>query len=46
VLYPHIVSVIGNGVVVNPVTLIAEFDMLLARGIDVADPRSTLHCRD
>src|SRR5688572_21048673 len=33
VLYPHITSVIGNGVVVNPVTLIAEFDMLNARGI-------------
>ena len=33
VLYPHITSVIGNGVVVNPVTLIAEFDMLTARGI-------------
>ena len=28
VLYPHITSVIGNGVVVNPVTLIDEFDML------------------
>ena len=28
-------SVIGNGVVVNPVTLIDELDMLAARGIDV-----------
>ncbi|HEX2469027.1 MAG TPA: adenylosuccinate synthase, partial [Candidatus Limnocylindrales bacterium] len=35
VLYPHITSVIGNGVVVNPVTLIDELDMLVARGIDV-----------
>ena len=26
VLYPHITSVIGNGVVVNPVTLIDELD--------------------
>src|SRR6476469_5593172 len=33
VLYPHMTSVIGNGVVVNPLTLIAEFDMLTARGI-------------
>jgi adenylosuccinate synthase len=33
VLYPHITSVIGNGVVVNPVTLLAEFDMLAERGI-------------
>ena len=34
-LYPHITSVIGNGVVVNPTTLLSEFDMLTARGIDV-----------
>ncbi len=36
VLYPHITSVIGNGVVVNPATLITELDMLTARGIDVS----------
>jgi adenylosuccinate synthase len=35
VLYPHITSVIGSGVVVNPETLIGELDMLTARGIDV-----------
>jgi adenylosuccinate synthase len=39
VLYPHITSVIGNGVVVNPITLIDEFDMLASRGIDVARVR-------
>ena len=39
VLYPHMTSVIGNGVVVNPVTLIDELDMLQARGIDVARVR-------
>ena len=39
VLYPHITSVIGNGVVVNPVTLITEFDMLASRGIDVSRVR-------
>ncbi|MEJ7749573.1 MAG: adenylosuccinate synthase [Candidatus Limnocylindrales bacterium] len=39
VLYPHITSLIGNGVVVNPVTLIAEFDMLTSRGIDVSRVR-------
>ncbi len=39
VLYPHITSVIGNGVVVNPQTLIDEFDMLMSRGIDVARVR-------
>jgi adenylosuccinate synthase len=39
VLYPHITSVIGNGVVVNPVTLIDELDMLAGRGIDVSRVR-------
>jgi adenylosuccinate synthase len=39
VMYPHITSVIGNGVVVNPATLIAELDMLIARGIDVSKVR-------
>ena len=39
VLYPHITSVIGNGVVVNPVTLIEELDMLAERGIDTARVR-------
>jgi adenylosuccinate synthase len=39
VLYPHITSVIGNGVVVNPLTLISEFDMLASRGIDVSRVR-------
>jgi adenylosuccinate synthase len=39
VLYPHITSVIGNGVVVNPQTLIDELDMLASRGIDVSRVR-------
>ncbi len=39
VLYPHITSLIGNGVVVNPVTLITELDMLASRGIDVSRVR-------
>jgi adenylosuccinate synthase len=39
VLYPHITSVIGNGVVVNPETLIGELDMLTGRGIDVSRVR-------
>ena len=34
VLHPAIVPVIGNGVVVNPRTLITEMDMLAERGID------------
>jgi adenylosuccinate synthase len=39
VLYPHITSVIGSGVVVNPATLIGELDMLAARGIDTSRVR-------
>jgi adenylosuccinate synthase len=39
VLYPHITSVIGNGVVVNPATLIRELDMLTGKGIDVSRVR-------
>ena len=34
VLYPHITSVIGPGVVVNPATLIHELDTLRERGIE------------
>jgi len=33
VLYDHIIPVIGNGVVVDPVVLIAEMDMLEAKGV-------------
>ena len=34
VLYPHITPVIGNGVVVDPAVLLAEYDQLSARGVD------------
>ena len=34
ILYPHITPVIGNGVVVDPVVLLAEVDMLEAQGVD------------
>ncbi len=36
VLYPHITPVIGNGVVVEPLSLIEELDGLAARGIDTS----------
>jgi adenylosuccinate synthase len=39
VLHPHITPVIGNGVVVNPQTLLDEMAMLEARGIDTAKVR-------
>ncbi len=35
VLYPHIVPVIGNGVVVNPQTLLDEMAMLAGRGVAI-----------
>jgi adenylosuccinate synthase len=41
ILYPHIVPVIGPGVVVNPATLIEELDGLVSRGIDVARLRAS-----
>ena len=36
VLYPHIIPVIGNGVVVDPTTLFKEIDTLEGRGISCA----------
>jgi len=36
ILYPHIVSVIGDGVVVDPAVLLEEMDELESRGIDVS----------
>ena len=36
ILSPHTQVIIGNGVVVDPVTLLAELDMLSAKGIDVS----------
>ncbi|MBC7247682.1 MAG: adenylosuccinate synthase [Actinobacteria bacterium] len=35
ILYPHIVPVIGNGVIVNPAVLISEMDNLTRMGVDV-----------
>ncbi|HVX21972.1 MAG TPA: adenylosuccinate synthase [Acidimicrobiales bacterium] len=34
ILYPHITPIIGNGVVVDPATLLAEVDTLAAKGVD------------
>ena len=36
VLYPHVTPVIGNGVVVDPPCLLAEIDMLEAKGVDTS----------
>jgi adenylosuccinate synthase len=43
VLYPHIAPIIGNGVVVNPATLISELDMLASRGLEVDRVRVSKH---
>ena len=34
VLYDHVIPVIGNGVVVDPLVLLKEIDSLTARGVD------------
>jgi adenylosuccinate synthase len=39
VLYDHITPVIGNGVVVDPRVLLAELDMLEAKGVDTSRMR-------
>jgi len=39
VLYPHLTPIIGNGVVVDPLVLLREMDMLTARGVDVSKLR-------
>jgi adenylosuccinate synthase len=44
ILYPHIVPVIGPGVVVNPATLIDELDALAERGIDISRLRASFAC--
>lgn len=44
VLYPHIVPLIGPGVVVNPTTLIGELDGLAARGVDTSRVRVSHAC--
>ncbi len=36
ILYPHIVPIIGNGVVVDPGVLLAELDGLAAKGVDTS----------
>jgi adenylosuccinate synthase len=41
ILYPHIVPVIGPGVVVNPATLLDELDALASRGIDTSRLRAS-----
>ena len=39
VLYPHVTPIMGNGVVVDPAVLLAEIDMLEAKGVSTANLR-------
>lgn len=39
ILHPHLIGVIGNGLVVNPEILLKELDTLEAAGIDVSPKR-------
>ena len=42
ILYPHVVCVLGGGMVVNPRRLLQEMDGLAARGVDVSAARLLL----
>ncbi len=39
IIHPHTIGVIGNGVVINPATLLAEIDALEKAGIEVSPKR-------
>src|SRR5438128_751160 len=43
ILYPHITSVIADGVVVNPEVLLGEMDDLAGAGVDVSGLRLSLN---
>jgi adenylosuccinate synthase len=45
ILHPMVVSVIGNGVVVNPVKLLEEMDKLTAMGVEVTPKRFLISTR-
>jgi adenylosuccinate synthase len=44
IIHPHIVAILGNGMVVNPGTLFEEMDMLRQAGISVSPERLRLSC--
>jgi adenylosuccinate synthase len=43
VLYDHVTPVIGNGVVVDPITMLKEIDDLTARGVDCSRLKLSSH---
>ncbi len=36
ILYPHVTALLGNGMVVDPVTFLAELEELMTRGVNVS----------
>src|SRR5512142_256987 len=42
IIHPHTIGAIGNGVAVNPATLLSEIDTLQAAGVDVQPKRLLL----
>lgn len=45
ILHPHVLCVLGNGLVVNPLTLLREMDELAATGVDISPERLALSTR-
>ncbi len=45
VLHPQVTGVLGNGMVVNPVNLVAELDRLSEQGVDISPERLVLSTR-
>ncbi len=45
ILHPHVVGILGNGMVINPVKLVAEMEMLRSHGVDVSPDRVKLSTR-
>lgn len=45
ILHPHVVCVLGNGMVVNPVNLVREMDELRAAGVEVTPEKLVISTR-
>ncbi len=45
IVYPHVICLLGSGMVINPVRLVEELEMLAAQGIDVSPDRLFISAR-
>jgi adenylosuccinate synthase len=45
ILHPHVVCVLGNGMVINPVNLLKEMDHLISLGVDINPERFQISSR-